>query len=335
MPHKNYLSATTIQDTRKKISSYIKPTPIIKLDCPSLPKLLGKGTEVYCKLELLQHGGSFKSRGAINNLLSLSKEQLKRGVVAVSAGNHGIAVSYAASVVGTSAKIIMPQTANRSRVERCISYGAEVILLPDMHTAFDKVKEVETSENRFFVHPFDSEQTIQGTATLGAEIVEELKDFDAIVIPIGGGGLASGVSHVVRERLPLAKIYGVEPEGANTMFLSFQQGKPSSIPKITTIADSLGPPAAGVLNYEECKKNLDDLVLVSDNQIKAAMYFLFSELKLVAEPAAAASTAATLGPLKEKLKGKKIVLIICGTNIDTQSYSNYLLEGEKLYSDSL
>ena len=277
------------------------------------------------KLEFLQRTGTFKARGALATLRRLDREQLRAGVTAVSAGNHAIATAFAASQMGTTAKVVMIATANPLRVEACKAYGAEVVLAEDVHAAFDVVERIQQEEGRYFVHPFEGPGVALGTGTLGLEICEQIDDFDALVVPIGGGGLIGGISNAVRQLRPDCEIIGVEPEGADTMHRSRAAGKPCSIERVTTIADSLGAPFAMPYSFELAQRNVDRLALVNDEQLRRAMGFLFRAMKIAVEPACAASTAALLWPLRQSLQGKRVALIMCGSNIDWNTFEQQAL----------
>ena len=273
-------------------------------------------------MEFLQLTGTFKPRGALATMLSLDKEQLKAGVTAVSAGNHAIATAFAARTVGTTAKVVMMAHAGPVRIDACRHYGAEIIFAPDVHAAFKLVEEIREKEGRFFVHPFEGPNVALGTGTVGLEICDQVGDFDVIVIPIGGGGLCGGISAAVKQINPGCTVIGVEPEGADSMHKSFASGKPEALEHVNTIADSLGAPFAMQHSFELCRQHVDELVKVSDEQIKDAMGLLFREMKIAIEPACAASTAALCGPLKGRFAGKKVVLVFCGSNIDWNTYES-------------
>ncbi len=284
---------------------------------------MGEVFEIHAKLEFLQRTGTFKPRGALSVMLGLDSQQKEAGVTAVSAGNHAIATAFAARAVGTSAKVVMIMNANPLRVERCRDFGAEVVLADDVHSAFDVAEEIQNKEGRFFVHPFEGSDVVLGTATVGLEICEQVPDLDAIIVPIGGGGLCAGISSAVKQLKPRCEVIGVEPVGADSMHRSFASGKPESIEKVATIADSLGAPFALPISYELCKENVDELVLVSDDELKETMGLLFRELKIAVEPACAASTAALIGPLSGRFSGKKVVTVMCGSNIDWQTFAQH------------
>ena len=282
--------------------------------------------QVWLKMELWQHGGTFKLRGALLNMLQQDREARRRGVTAVSAGNHAIAVAHAARILETSAKVVMPKSANAARVRICRELGAEVVLVHDVHAAFEEVQRIEEEEGRTFIHPFEGRLTALGTATLGLELMEAAPDLEAVVVPIGGGGLCAGVAAAVKQMAPNCQVFGVEPEGADTMHRSFAAGEPQSIPAVRTIADSLGAPHAAPYSFGLCRRFVDSLVKITDAEMKEAMALLFAELKLAVEPAGAASTAALLGPLRSRLQGKRVGLIVCGTNIDPDTFHRLVTE---------
>ena len=313
-----------IRATRQRLGDRVVTTPVRRWQDDALERAVGPRTQVILKEELFQRTGTFKARGALNNMLGLTPEARARGVTAVSAGNHAIAVAYAARALGSTAKVVMPKTANPYRVARCRELGAEILLMDDVHKAFDRVRQIEADEGRTFVHPFDSEATVLGTATLGLEMMEQVGDLDAVIIPIGGGGLCAGVAAAVKLLRPQCLTFGVEPEGADSMRRSLAAGSPQSIEAVRTIADSLGAPYAAPYSFDVVRRNLDDLVLVDDDALKRAMLLLFASAKLAVEPAGAAATAALCGPLRERLDGKRVGLVVCGANIDAQSFSQYL-----------
>lgn len=319
-------TVATIREARARLADKVRRTPVWQWKGDVLEELLGGDTEVYLKLELFQYAGSFKPRGALMNMFDLSDEQLRRGVTAVSAGNHAIAVAYAAKTLGTTAKVVMPKSANRFRVEKCKSQGAEVDLVDDVHQAFDRVREIEEEEGRAFIHPFEGPLTALGTATVGLELYEEVPELESVVVPIGGGGLCAGISAAVKQLNPECKVYGVEPEGADSMTRSLKAGSPQTIEKVETIADSLGAPHAAEYSFGLCREFVDEVVLVSDRELARSMKLMFEELKLAVEPAGASAMSAILGPLKEKTAGTKTGLIVCGTNINSEGFAEIIEE---------
>jgi threonine dehydratase len=249
---------------------------------------------------------------------------LARGVAAISAGNHAIATAYAARCLQTNATVIMPRNANRARVEACKKLGATVHLTDDIARAFVEVETLCAQEGRTFVHPFEGHLTARGTGTLGLEILSQLPNADAVVVPIGGGGLCAGVAAAVKQAAPHIHVFGVEPRGADTMHRSFASGQPASIEKVRTIADSLGAPHAAPYSMGLCRQFVDELVMIDDDMIRDAMRSLFVHARLAVEPAGAAATAAVLGPLIGQLQGKRVVSIVCGSNMDPATFEGYL-----------
>ena len=316
----------SIRRTREKLGDRVVTTPVRAWDDALLTARLPEGTRVVMKEELFQRTGTFKPRGALSVMLDLNREALGRGVTAVSAGNHAMAVAYAAGVLGTTAKVVMPRTANPFRVARCRELGAVVDLVDDVHAAFERVKQIESEEKRTFVHTFEGPLTARGTATLGLELVEQFPDVEAVIVPIGGGGLCAGVSSAVKLALPKCLVFGVEPEGAPSMRRSFDAGSPQAIDAVRTIADSLGAPHAAPYSYALCRRYVDDVVLVDDDALRAAMLLMFSSAKLAVEPAGAAAAAALLGPLRERLAGKRVALVVCGANIDAATFHRHLAD---------
>ena len=318
-------SLEAIRAARVRLGDLVETTPVRRLVSPQVQRRLGK-TEVFLKEELFQRTGSFKPRGALCVMLDLSAAELARGVTAVSAGNHAMATAYAARVLGTTAKVVMPKKASPFRVAASRDLGAEVVLVDSVHELFPRVKQIEASEGRTFVHPFEGPKTALGTATVALELVEQAGPLDAVIIPVGGGGLAAGMACAVKQLLPGCQVFGVEPTGADTMHRSFAEGSPQAIDAVRTIADSLGAPHAAPYSFELCRRFLDELVYVNDDELRDAMLLLFTEAKLAVEPAGAASTAALLGPLRERLAGKRVGLIACGANIDPVTFSKHLAD---------
>jgi len=310
-----------IRAARERLGDRVRETPVWQWRGDTAERIAGAGTRIVLKLELFQYTGTFKARGALLNAMALSNEARNAGVTAVSAGNHAIAVAFAARIVGTTAKVVMPKTANPVRVSRCRAYGAEVVLVDGVHQAFDTVKRIETEEGRTFIHPFESELTVLGASTVGLEWCRQVDDLDAVIVPIGGGGLIAGVSCAVTQMQPRCKIFGVEPEGADNMRRSFEAGSPQPVEAVRTIADSLGPPYSLPYTFGIARRLVDELVLVSDEQMQRAMGLLFGDMKLAVEPAGAAATAALCGPLRERLAGQRVGVLVCGSNIDMATFA--------------
>ncbi len=312
---------------RDRIATQTIATPIIR--CAAIEEMIGEDTRVFAKLEFLQRTGTFKARGALATLYTLTPEQLAAGVTAVSAGNHAIATAYAAEAMGTTAKVVMTRTANPSRIEACQSYGAEVVLADDVHQAFEVAERIQNEEGRYFVHPFEGPAVAMGTGTVGLEICEQCDELDAVIVPVGGGGLIGGIANVIKRLRPDCEVIGVEPEGADSMHKSLASGEPMKIEAVRTIADSLGAPFALPYSFGLCQQHVDRLTLVSDRQLQKAMGFLFRAMKIAVEPACAASTAALLGPLRDSLSGKRVMLVMCGSNIDWATF-----EKQAIFDDS-
>ena len=312
-----------VRALRSSLGDSIWTTPLMR--CGGIELALDNATRVWGKLELLQRTGTFKARGALANLHALSREQLDRGVTAVSAGNHAIATAFAARELGSTAKVVMTGSANPYRIKACQAYGGEVVVVDGVHEAFEVARRIEQEEGRYFVHPFEGPAVATGTGTVGLEICDQLEEFDALIVPIGGGGLMAGIASVVKQLRPSVEIIGVEPAGANTMRLSVDAGEPQAIDRVRTIADSLGAPYALPYSFELCRSNVDRLVEIDDLELRKSMGFLFQRMKFAVEPACAASTATLMGPLRDDLAGKRVVLVFCGSNIDWGTFAEQVI----------
>ena len=307
-----------VRQAREQIRDHVHRTPIVS--SATLGRLTGQ--RIHLKLENLQKTGSFKPRGALSHLASLSSEVKHRGVVTISAGNHAQALAFASRVMGFPVTVVMPAGASRAKAEAARDYGAEVILHGDVGAAFEKTRELEHEKNLHFVHPFDDPLVVAGQATVGLEVLEDLEDLDLLMVGIGGGGLISGVAMAVKELRPRVRVIGVEPVGADTMFRSRKQGKPARIERVETIADGLGAPFAGELNFQLVEKYVDDLVTVTDRQILEAMKLLFERCKVVAEPAGAAALAPLLGGLSDVPTSSRVCCLVSGGNIGMDQISH-------------
>ncbi len=311
----SYPTVDEIAQARERLGNLVIETPVHQWRGPEIEAVTAPGTEVFLKLELFQYTGTFKPRGALTNLLSLSKAQLQKGVTAASAGNHAIATAYAASNLGSTAKVVMIKSASKFRIEKCRQYGADIIFTDTFPEAFAEVTRIQDEEGRFFVHPFDGPITTLGTATAGWEFARQVEGLDTMIIPIGGGGLCAGFSCALKQMQPQVRIIGVEPVGAQTMSLSFAQGSPVEADKLETIADSLAPPYALEYSYKMCRAFVDEIVLITDDEMRRAMRLMFEGIKLAVEPAGAAALAALTGGLKDQLAGQRVGVLVCGTNI--------------------
>ncbi|HKU00191.1 MAG TPA: threonine/serine dehydratase [Paraburkholderia sp.] len=302
------------------LAPWVLRTPVFdRHDLPSLGN-----THVNFKFELLQASGSFKVRGAFTHLLALDAAQRSAGVTCVSGGNHAIAVAYAAKRLGIGVKVVLFRTASEARVEQCRRLGAEIVRASDSREAFEIVRRIEAEEGRYFVHPFNGYRTVLGTATLGYEWATQAPDLDAVIVPIGGGGLAAGVATALRLANPRVRIYGVEPEGADAMSRSFAANHTVRMAHMQTIADSLMSPHTEQYSYTLCRRHLERIVTVSDDALRAAMRVLFDELKLAVEPACATATAGLYGPLRDTLQGKRVGVLLCGTNTDPRRFGEQI-----------
>jgi len=303
-----------IQKSRERLKGIIKETAIDRSFSAS--QLLG--SEVFLKMENEQLTGSFKIRGALSKISSLSKDERARGVVASSAGNHAQGVAYSATKMGVSSKIVMPETAPLIKIDATRGYGAEVVLHGTIYEdAFDKAKIIESVENRIFVHPYEDEQVIAGQGTIGLELFEKISDLDSIVVPVGGGGLISGIAIAMKSLKPSLKVYGVQSHLSSNMEKMFhlQPTTQNEIQVKSSIADGIAVKKASSVMYESfIKKWVDDIVTVTDEQIAEAIFFLIERAKAVVEGSGAASLAAAMAgkiPL-----GKKSCFILSGGNID-------------------
>ena len=321
-------SIDAIRANRERLGDLVLTTPVRQLDDDAVRAAVGSDTKVWMKEELFQKTGTFKPRGALSVMLDLDKESLSRGVTGMSAGNHAISLAYSSRILGTTAKVVMPQSANPFRIQMCRDLGGEIVFANDVVHAIDLVREIADAEGRTQVHPFEGPKTTLGTASVGMEFVDQMNErdtgLDAVIIATGGGGLSSGVATAVRQMSPATSVYVVEPEGADTMYRSFIENSPQKLDKVRTIADSLGSPRCEPYSFAVNKAFVDEVVLVSDEQIRDAMRLLFRSAKLVTEPAGAAALAALMYPLRERLDGKTVGVIVCGGNIDAESFGRFI-----------
>jgi threonine dehydratase len=319
-----------IEAAAQALAGRIVATPVVELASDRIRAHLPPAAQVAVKLELFQHAGSFKPRAALLHIDRLDAAARRRGVTAVSAGNHALAVAWAASCQGVSAKVVMPKTADPVRIAGCKALGAEVVLVDDVQALFPAMERIVATEGRYAIHPFEGPITALGTATCGLELMRQVPGLEAVVVPIGGGGLIAGMSTAIKQIAPECQVIGVEPEGADSMHRSFAAGSPQAIAKVATIADSLGAPFALPYSFALARAHVDDLVLVSDDAMTMAMALLYDALKIAAEPAAAAATAALMGPLRARLAGKRVGVIACGSNIGERAFADYVGRGRAL-----
>lgn len=322
-----YPSLDQLRATADRLRGQVLETPVWRWQTGIVERALDPATEVWLKLELFQRTGTFKLRGALNNIAAMDAAALSRGVVAASAGNHAIAVAYAARVAGTHAKVCMPRSASPARIAACEAEGAQVILVDSIQEAFALALRLVDDERRTMLHPFDGARTAEGTGTIGLELMKQVPDLDAVVVPVGGGGLCAGIAAAVKQVNPDCQVFGIEPYGADAMYRSFRAGAPEKLDKVDTIADSLGAPYTLPYSFGVCRRFVDEIVRVWDEELCRAMAHLYRDMKLVAEPAAAAATAALLGPLRSRLDGKRVALVVCGSNIDAGRFGEWVARG--------
>ena len=283
------------------------------------------GNEIYLKPENLQKTGSFKIRGAYNKIAKLTEEEKKKGVIASSAGNHAQGVAYAAKRLGIKAVIVMPKHTPLIKVEATRKYGAEVVLHGEVYDdAYKKALELQKENGYVFVHPFNDEDVIEGQGTIALEILDELPDADIILVPLGGGGLVSGIASAAKLKNPQVKVIGVEPEGAASAIAALEKGKVVELAEANTIADGTAVKRIGERNFEYIKKYVDDIVTVSDYELMEAFLLLVEKHKLVAENSGILPVAAAK---KLNIKGKKIVAVLSGGNIDVLTISSMINKG--------
>ncbi len=303
------------------LKGIIRPTPLAKAYG------IAPGCDLYFKPENLQNTGSFKLRGSGYKIAMLSDEEKAKGVIACSAGNHAQGVALAASKCGISSLICLPDTAPISKVEATKAYGADVCLVEGCYDdAYQKALQLRDEKGYTFVHPFNDENVIAGQGTIGLEIINDRDDIDAVLVPIGGGGLISGVACAIKSINPRIRVYGVQAAGAPSMFNSINGGQIQRLDAVSTIADGIAVKEPGDLTYEMVNKYVDDIALVSEDEIATAILTLIEKQKMIAEGAGAVSVAAAMFD-KFPLAGKKVVSLISGGNIDVTSLSRVIERG--------
>jgi threonine dehydratase len=307
------LTLTDIQAARERVRDGVALTP-----CPlSVPLSEATGCKVYCKLEFLQRTGSFKERGARNALLLLDDNQRKRGVIAASAGNHALALAHHGSSLGIPVTVVMPTYAPLIKQTNCRKLGAKVIVQGSSFSEAQKfADELVAKEELTYVHGYDDPAVIAGAGTLGLEVLEQVPNLDAVIVPLGGGGLAAGVSLAIKSLRPEVHVIGVQAANATAFSAAFSAENPVEVTTKPTLADGLAVSTAGALAVAIAKPRLDEIVTVSEAELAIAVVRLMELEKSVVEGAGAASLAAVLSGKLPKLAGKKVVLLLCGGNID-------------------
>lgn len=313
------LTLEMIQEAREALSGIARRTPL-----ESAPRLGG----IYIKAENLQLTGAFKLRGAYNKIRSLSKEEAERGVIACSAGNHAQGIALSAAKLGIRSVICMPAGAPISKVEATKAYGAEVVLVPGVYDDAAREAERLREEHGYtFAHPFDDPLVMAGQGTIGLEILEQMPEVEQVVVPIGGGGLISGVACAIKQKKPSCRVVGVQAAGAPSMYLSIRTGEPMALSSVfPTIADGIAVKRPGDLTFALCRQYVDEVVTVTEDEIASAILALMEEQKTVAEGAGAASVAACMFG-RVPTGGRKTVCLVSGGNVDVTTLSRIITRG--------
>lgn len=310
-----------VKDAAKVLKSIIRETDMI------YAQNIMDNSNIYLKTENLQVTGSFKVRGASYKIANLPESEKVKGVIACSAGNHAQGVALASQKSGIKATIFIPATAPISKVEATKKFGAEIKLIDGVYDdAYKAAVDYQKETNGTFVHPFDDVDVIAGQGTIGLEILEQLPDVEAVIVPIGGGGLIAGVAYAIKQIKPDCKVYGVQSQGAGSMYQSFINKKVLELPTVNTFADGTAVKRPGDLTFELCQKYVDDIITVSDDEIASAILALMEKQKVVAEGAGALSVAAAMFN-KLPIKGKKTVCVVSGGNIDVNIISRVINRG--------
>ncbi len=315
------LELSEIYNASRVLKGVARRTPIM------FASRLNEDAKIYLKCENLQNTGSFKLRGAYYKISQLTDEEKSRGVIACSAGNHAQGVALGATRNGIKSIICLPAGAPLSKVEATKGYGAEVCLVPGVYDdAYAKAVELRDANGYTFVHPFDDEKVIAGQGTIGLEIIEDMPDVEAVIVPIGGGGLISGVAFAVKQLRPDVKVYGVQSEGAPSMYNSIKEGKRIHLDSVKTIADGIAVKEPGENTFNLISQYVDEVVTVSEDEIAAAILALMEQKKLVSEGAGAVSVAAAMFN-KVPVKGKNVVCVVSGGNIDVTAHNRAVRRG--------
>lgn len=315
------LSIEKVKKAAETLKEVIRKTDLI------YSPYISKNNEIYLKAENLQVTGSFKVRGAYAKIAGLSEQQRKKGIIACSAGNHAQGVALSAQKSGIKSTIFIPSTAPISKIEATRKYGADIKLVDGVYDdAYNESCKFQKETGAEFIHPFDDEDVIAGQGTIALELLEQLPDIDAVVVPIGGGGLISGIAYTIKTLKPSCKVYGVQAQGAGSMFHSIELNKRTELEKVSTFADGTAVKMPGVHTFEYCKKYVDKIVTVSDDEIATAILTLIENQKLIAEGAGALSVAAVMFK-KLPLEGQKAVCVVSGGNIDVNILSRVINRG--------
>lgn len=321
-PHLSEIHAAAAQ-----LEGSLIRTPVLALNSDRWTGILPEAASVTVKLELFQQAGSFKARGVWLGMQRLDANQRAAGVVAASGGNHALAVAWAAQAAGISAKIAMPARVDPMRIDGCRAMGAEVVLTDTMANAFAEMEDSAVA-GRTMMHPFEGAHMTLGSATCGADYAAQAPHIETFVVPVGGGGLISGMSCAIKQLRPDSQVIGVEPFGADSLTRSLAAGHPVTLDKVDTIADSLGAPKAMPYSLSVAAAYVDQMVHITDAQMLDGMEHYRAVLSLIAEPACAASLAAICGPLRDELAGRHVGIIACGSNISLARFTALLAQRE-------
>lgn len=305
-----------IHQARKVIEGRLVRTPMVKFDG------VGNAPSAHFKLELFQRTGSYKVRGALNRLARLTPEEKRRGVITISSGNQALALAFATALESIPATIVMPDWSDDFKVQASRDYGGNVVLTEQ--PLMDVCRQLQREHSLTLIHPFDDPLVIAGSGTVGLEILEEIPDPDLVLVSVGGGGLISGVAAAIKQSCPSARIVGVEPLGAAAVTVALEQGKPVTLQKIETVADGLAAPFAGHYTLAHVREYVDEVVLVSDEEILASLRALLQQTKVLCEPAAAAAFAPLFFNKIEVGGARRIVCILCGGNISSRRLKSFL-----------
>ena len=313
-----------IRDARLRIRDALQPTPSMR----ALRLEKACGCELFLKLENLQMTGSFKVRGALNRMLLLTDSESAAGVIAASAGNHAQGVAYAALRLGIPACIVMPETAPLAKVQGTRAFGAEIVLHGSGYdAAFGRAQELQQQRGATFIHAFDDPGVMAGQGTIGLELLEQIEGFDVVVVPIGGGGLIAGVAAAIKGARPDVRVVGVQSARVPAMRVSWEAGEIRSLAASNTIADGISVARVGAHTFPYCRKFVDDIVTVDDDEIAQAIMTLLEQEKLLAEGAGAVGVAALMNGRIDGISGKRVVVIVSGGNIDTNDLTKFLERG--------
>lgn len=304
---------------RASILEHVHRTPL--LHSSTLSGMTG--SDLWLKAENLQRTGAYKVRGGLTAALSLTDAERRAGLIAVSAGNHAAAVAYGARMAGTRATLVMPEGAVQAKIDTVGGYGGDVVLV-DPHGLMESMEEIRSRSGATFIHPFDHPAMVAGAGTVGLEILEDLKDVEVMVVPVGGGGLISGIVTAVKAIRPSVRVYGVEPEGSTAVGQSLEAGHPLRLQQFASIADGLNAPWSGPLTLGIIRRFVDGMVTVSDDAIARATVLIVQRMKLLTEPAGAAGVAALLEGVIPDTAGRRVVTILSGGNIDVARLAEFV-----------